>query len=135
MSGQQELLRSLPAVDRVLREEPLQNLSTRLPQELLTTAAQQAVAELRSQLLSGGTLSDKSLGPAQVAAVAARLCQPLGDRRPPIQDYSAGGLWRRRNRRYEQQSSEPVSSLVFRQQSIATIAGRRVGALRHHHVG
>jgi len=76
MSGQQEMLRSLPAVDRVLREEPLKCFVGRLPQEVLTAAAQQAVADLRRQLLSGGKLPDMALGPAQVAAVAAGFCQP-----------------------------------------------------------
>ncbi len=76
MSGQQEMLRSLPAVDRVLREEPLQCFVGRLPQEVLTAAAQQAVADLRRQLLSGGKLPDMAMGPAQVAAVAAGFCQP-----------------------------------------------------------
>jgi len=76
MSGQQELLRSLPAVDRVLREEPLQKLQNSLPQDLLTAAASQAVADLRRQLLSGSRLSDKALGPAQVAVAAEMLCQP-----------------------------------------------------------
>lgn len=76
MSGQQELLRSLPAVDRVLREEPLQRLANSLPQEVLTSAAQQAVADLRSRLLSGHKLPEIAMGSAQVAASAAALCHP-----------------------------------------------------------
>lgn len=77
MSGQQELLRSLPAVDRVLRERTLQNLEGRLPQEVLTVAAQQAVADLRRQILAGGIVdAEDKLQPAQVAVVAAKFCQP-----------------------------------------------------------
>ncbi|NOY12426.1 MAG: L-seryl-tRNA(Sec) selenium transferase [Deltaproteobacteria bacterium] len=77
MSGQQELLRSLPAVDRVLRERTLQNLEGRLPQEVLTVAAQQAVADLRRQILAGGIIdAEDKLQPAQVAVVAAKFCQP-----------------------------------------------------------
>ncbi len=77
MSGQQELLRALPAIDRVLREEVLQSLESRLPQEVLTAAAQQAVADLRRQLLDGEAVpAERSLQPEQVAMVAAGLCQP-----------------------------------------------------------
>jgi L-seryl-tRNA(Ser) seleniumtransferase len=77
MSGQQELLRSLPAVDRILREEALQNLVSRLPQEVLTAAAQQAVAELRRQLLADEIApAADELQPAQVAATAASFCRP-----------------------------------------------------------
>lgn len=78
MSGQQELLRSLPAVDRVLREEALQDLLTCLPHDVLAAAAQQAVADLRCQLLAGKAAQTvEALQPAQVAIAAARLCQPL----------------------------------------------------------
>lgn len=76
MSGRQELLRSLPAVDQVLREAPLQSLANCLPQDLLTAAVQQAVADLRRQLLSGSSLAADTLGPAQVAVTAAKFCQP-----------------------------------------------------------
>lgn len=78
MGGQQELLRSLPAVDRVLREAVLQNLTTRLPHDALTAAVSQAVAELRQQLLSGTVApTAEALQPSQVAQVAVGLCQPL----------------------------------------------------------
>ncbi|WP_303720826.1 L-seryl-tRNA(Sec) selenium transferase [Malonomonas rubra] len=76
MSDQQGLLRSLPAVDRVLREEPLQKLTGRLPQKMLTEAVQQAVADLRCKLLAGECVPEKALDPAQVAADAADYCQP-----------------------------------------------------------
>ena len=78
MGEQQELLRSLPAVDRVLREEPLQRLLTQLPQEVLSSAAQQAVAGLRGKLLDGTVSKDsEQLQTRQVAIAAAKLCQPL----------------------------------------------------------
>lgn len=76
MSGQHELLRSLPAVDRVLRETAMQDLTSRLPQEILTAAAQQAVADLRRQILSGADVADESLQPARVAVAGVAYCQP-----------------------------------------------------------
>ena len=78
MSTPQDLLRRLPAVDRVLREDHLQSLADRLPQATLTGAVQQVIAELREQLQSGsGSCREEDLQPGQVASRAAQICQEL----------------------------------------------------------
>ncbi len=78
MSGQQDLLRTLPAIDRVLREEPLRNLSQQLPQETLSHAVQGLIASLRQEILETGTIVPPArLHPENVAAVAARSCREL----------------------------------------------------------
>lgn len=75
MTERQELLRSLPAVDRVLQEEPLQSLQTRLPQALLTEAVQSVISDLRQQLLADAdSVSAVLLQPLPVAKLAAEHC-------------------------------------------------------------
>ncbi|MDA3806271.1 MAG: hypothetical protein PF440_00005, partial [Thiomicrorhabdus sp.] len=69
MSGQQDLLRTLPAIDRVLREEPLRNLSHQLPQETLSHAVQELIASLRQEILEVGQIvPSERLHPAEIAA-------------------------------------------------------------------
>lgn len=76
MGGLQDLLRTLPAVDRVLREEPLRSLSRQLPQHLLSHAVQTRLDCLRARLLEqDGTVSADQLQPAVVAADAASFCR------------------------------------------------------------
>lgn len=76
MSGRQDLLRTLPAIDRVLREEPLQVLASQLPQEILSHAVQELIASLRQEILkTGENISPERLLPASIAAVAAAKCR------------------------------------------------------------
>lgn len=76
MGGLQDLLRTLPAVDRVLREEPLRALSRQLPQHLLSLAVQTRLDSLRARLLEqDGTVSADQLQPAVVAAHAVASCR------------------------------------------------------------
>ncbi len=78
MGGREELLRRLPAVDRVLREEPLQPFIGQLPQPLLTAAVQQILEGLRLQILENkAPLSAQSLVPDQVATAAAEKCRQM----------------------------------------------------------
>lgn len=78
MSGQQDQLRTLPAIDRVLREEPLRNLSQQLPQEILSQAVQELIASLRQEILETGQINPpERLHPAKVAAAAALNCREL----------------------------------------------------------
>lgn len=78
MSTPQDLLRNLPAVDRVLREAELQSLIDRLPQEALTGAVQQVIARLRTILLKDSEqVAEEELQPAQIAARAAQICRKL----------------------------------------------------------
>jgi len=78
MSGCQELLRSLPAVDRVLHEDALSGLVDQLPQEAISGAVQDAIAGLRQEILTKGKLSSpEDILPANVAAVAAEQCRTL----------------------------------------------------------
>ena len=78
MSGQQDLLRTLPAVDRVLREGPMLPLAQLLPQETLSHAVQEMIASLRSEILkTGENISSERLNPAAIAAAAAQHCRRL----------------------------------------------------------
>ncbi len=78
MSGCQELLRSLPAVDRVLREEVLQCLVDLLPQEAISGAVQDVLTELRQEILAKGQLSvPEKIDVDRVAAAAAGRCRAL----------------------------------------------------------
>ena len=77
MNGQQDLLRALPAVDRVLREEPLSALAEQLPQEALSGAVQAQLAALRQEILKSGQIDAERLQPATVAEAAANRCRML----------------------------------------------------------
>ena len=71
MGGQQDLLRTLPAIDRVLREEPLRNLSQQLPQDTLSHAVQELITSLRQEILKNGKIDPpERLYPGKIAAVA-----------------------------------------------------------------
>ncbi|MCK4502325.1 MAG: L-seryl-tRNA(Sec) selenium transferase, partial [Desulfuromonadales bacterium] len=72
------MLRSLPAIDRVLREKSLQDLSQQLPQEILSQAVQELIASLRQEILeTGETISPERLQPANIAATAALNCRQI----------------------------------------------------------
>ncbi len=66
MNNKNALLRHLPAVDRLLNEPALREHAGRIPHGLLVEAAQQAVAELRREILAGAAPE------VAIAAVAAR---------------------------------------------------------------
>jgi L-seryl-tRNA(Ser) seleniumtransferase len=72
MIDKNTLLRQLPAVDRLLNEPALRELESGVPHILLVEAAQQTVAELRREVLAGGS---PDLSPAAVAARAAALAR------------------------------------------------------------
>ena len=78
MNERQDMLRSLPAIDRVLREKSLQDLSQQLPQEILSQAVQELIASLRQEILeTGETISPERLQPANIAATAALNCRQI----------------------------------------------------------
>lgn len=79
MSERQNLLRHLPAVDRVLREAVLQALADHLSADILTEAVQQHIDSLRRQLLGGGAsaVAGAALEPAAIANAAAAYCRDL----------------------------------------------------------
>ena len=79
MGDLQNLLRNLPAVDRVLREPDVQSLADQLPPALLAEAVQNRIASLRQQLVSGGaeSIDDILLTPASIAQSAAGHCRCL----------------------------------------------------------
>lgn len=78
MTGQQELLRSLPAIDRVLREALLRDLSQQLPQDVLSHAVQELISSLRQEILAHGNIEPpERLCPENIAAVAAQNCRKL----------------------------------------------------------
>jgi len=76
MTEKNQLLRQLPAVERILNEPLLLELAEDCPRTLILEAAQQAVAQLRQQILTSppdGLQMD--LSPAAAAKIAARLAQ------------------------------------------------------------
>ncbi len=76
MNDCQKLLRSLPSVDRVLREEALSGLSDRLPQAVLSHAVQTEIGQLRRQILEHQHQpSGERLTPAVLAERAAAACR------------------------------------------------------------
>jgi len=78
MPTSQDLLRQLPAVDSVLREECLQPLAERLPQTIMTGAVQQVIAQLRQDLLDRPKqVQAEELLASRVAARAAQICRDL----------------------------------------------------------
>ena len=78
MSGRQDLLRTLPAVDRVLREAPLAELIEFLPQEALSHAVQNVITALRRDILDSGEVKPQErLQPLNVAQAAADKCRLL----------------------------------------------------------
>ena len=68
-------LRRLPAVERVLNEPVLLDLAERCPRILLVEAAQQAVADLRAEILADSTTPLPDLCAAAIARRAAGLAQ------------------------------------------------------------
>jgi L-seryl-tRNA(Ser) seleniumtransferase len=70
MTDRRTLLRQLPAIDRVLNALPLSDLTDCHPHAQLRVAAQQAVDELRRQLLAGKE-PHPNLAPEAVARLAA----------------------------------------------------------------
>jgi L-seryl-tRNA(Ser) seleniumtransferase len=78
MNKHQELLRHLPAVDRVLREEPLIRMVERLPQEAVSAAVQGCIDDLRREILAAGELNGKDrLIPERIAEDAVARCHKL----------------------------------------------------------
>ncbi|SEA55503.1 L-seryl-tRNA(Sec) selenium transferase [Desulfuromusa kysingii] len=76
MSGRQDLLRTLPAIDRILREESMQDLAQQLPQDILSQAVQELIASLRQEILNTGeSIPPERLHPSSLAAVAAAHCR------------------------------------------------------------
>ncbi len=77
MSVNQDLLRKIPAVDRILREPALGDLSDLLPADLLAQEVQTAVSHVRQRLLAGEAIAAESLSPQTLAASAVDSCRRL----------------------------------------------------------
>lgn len=77
MSGCQELLRSLPAVDRVLREEAMAGMAELLPQDEVSGAVQDVITALRREILDSDQVDADRIAPERVAAEAAEKCRAL----------------------------------------------------------
>ena len=71
MTEKQDLLRKIPAVDSILRESVLQELSGRLPAELLVREVQGVVDQVRQRILMGKTVEQNELLPQFLAGQAA----------------------------------------------------------------
>lgn len=77
MEERQELLRSLPAVDRVLRDPFLAGLAELLPQDALSGAAQEVIADLRREIMKGASDVADRLSLTRVAGAVAEKCHAL----------------------------------------------------------
>lgn len=76
MQSSHDLLRRLPAVERVLNEPALRRLETHCPRALLLESAQETIAELRRSILqSPADASGIDLSPPAVAEEAARRAE------------------------------------------------------------
>ncbi len=75
MTGIQDLLRQIPAVDRILREPILEDLAGQLPAELIVQEVQSAVCRVREQIRSGEGVAADSLSPLALADCAACACR------------------------------------------------------------
>ncbi len=73
MTQPQQLLRELPAVDRLLQHPALAGLAERCPHVLLKEAAQETVAELRRHILAAPDRFDRTT--LDLARVAGRAAQ------------------------------------------------------------
>ncbi len=74
MSFRQDYLRSLPAVDVLLQEEPLKELAERLPRKLILQSAQEVIDSYRRCIMDAETAADLEslkIVPAELAAEAA----------------------------------------------------------------
>jgi len=69
MTDKNSLLRSLPAVDKILQAPPFSRLADQLPHVYLLEAAQQAIESCRQAILGGEQLGDQELS---VEAIASR---------------------------------------------------------------
>ncbi len=75
------LLRALPAIDRLLNEPVLVEIASSCPHTLLVESAQETVAALRQEILRGvSNISDENLRPAVLAAEVASRVEEM--RRP-----------------------------------------------------
>lgn len=78
MNERQQLLRHLPAVDRVLRQETLSRMVELLPQDAVSAAVQDCIDELRRKILAEGQLQRiDRLTPERIAEDALARCHKL----------------------------------------------------------
>lgn len=64
---QRNIVRKLPAVDRLLSEQPLKDLMREVPRNIVVNAARQTLDGLRARILGGWTPASGDLSPAQIA--------------------------------------------------------------------
>ncbi len=74
MDFKNSFLRALPAVDRILQEEPLKKIAERIPYKLLLEASQESIDFFREKIIASSSreeLSNLSMDPGVIAAEAA----------------------------------------------------------------
>ena len=74
MDVKNSFLRALPAVDRILQEEPLQKIANRIPHGLLLEVSRESIDHFREKIIassSGEELENLAIDPAVIAAEAA----------------------------------------------------------------
>ncbi len=75
MTAKQELLRLIPAVDRILREPALQDLAGLLPADLLAQEVQATVGLVRQRILAGEAVGPDMLSVESLSACAVNSCR------------------------------------------------------------
>ena len=73
-----KLLREIPKVDELLKNDTLERLGSRIPGQIITQAVRQTLEELRKEILSGAVeeMPSTSALCGRAAALAARNDQP-----------------------------------------------------------
>ena len=73
-----KLLREIPKVDELLKNDTLERLGSRIPGQIITQAGRQTLEELRKEILSGAVEEMPSVDDlcGRAAALAARNDQP-----------------------------------------------------------
>lgn len=74
MATNHELLRQIPSVDRILREESVQGLADCLPSDLISQEVQGVVSRVRQAILAGTEISSAALQPGVLATEAVKAC-------------------------------------------------------------
>jgi len=74
---QHDMVRSLPAVDRLLSEPSLGDLAGKMPRYIVVRAARETLDEFRARILSGESPASDDLSPGRMAARARELALHL----------------------------------------------------------
>lgn len=74
---QRSMMRNLPAVDRLLSEKPLSDLTAKVPHVILVEAAREMLDDLRGRIRNGAMIEPEDLTPLGIAERAADVALRL----------------------------------------------------------